>query len=102
MRILVATISVFFILFNLADTAQVFLTFGFVLMPIQSRAINLGFVLVLIFFLTSAKKTKSESFIWYDMLLIMMVIASTIYIVIVGPVVAEGRAYATDLDCFFR
>jgi len=99
--IVITSVGVIFVLFNLMDTAQVFMTIGFVLMPIQTRAISLGFVLVLIFLIISAKRKKTESAPWYDLLLIMMSMAATVYIVIVGPVIAEGRAYATNFDCFF-
>jgi len=99
--IVITCIGVIFVIFNLTDTAQIFMTIGFVLMPIQARAISLGFVLVLIFLITSTKTKGAGNLPWYDFLLIMMSIAATVYIVIVGPVVAEGRAYATDWDCLF-
>jgi len=98
---MITVIAAVFIIFNLVDTTQILSTVGFVLMPIQARAISLGFVLALLFLLNTAKQTKSEKIFWHDCLLIIMAIASTIYVVILGPTIAEGRAYATNLDVFF-
>ncbi|RJR30913.1 MAG: TRAP transporter fused permease subunit [Desulfobacteraceae bacterium] len=101
MKVLRAVIAVAYILFNLADTAQVSLIIGFALAPIQARAISLGFVLIMLFLLFRVKRVSAKRIPWYDVLLIVMSIAATVYIFIVGPTAAEGRAYATNVDCFF-
>lgn len=95
---IILVFSAVFVLFVLVDTTQVLSLVGFVLTSGQARAIALGFVLVILFLLNSAKRKRIS---WYDCIMIAMCFASTIYIVILGPTLAEGSAYATNLDAFF-
>ena len=95
---IILVISAIFVLFVLVDTTQVLSLVGFVLTSGQARAIALGSVLVIYFLLNLAKRKHIS---WYDCIMIAMSLASTIYIVILGPTLADGRAYATNLDVFF-
>ncbi len=93
-------LAIIFILFHLAYIGQVFLRFDIVILPSQMRAVSLGLVLVLTFFMFPATK-KGSLLQWYDIVLILMSIASTIYLLSLSQIVLHGRAYATNLDCLF-
>lgn len=93
-------LAVIFILFHLAYIGQIFLRFDIVILPSQMRAVSLGLVLVLAFMVFPATK-KARVLAWYDVLFIMMAIASTVYLLSLSKIVLHGRAYATDLDCLF-
>ena len=99
--ILVRVLSVIFILFHLAYIGHVFLRLGIVILPPQMRAVSLCFVLVLTFLLRPATRTAPRQPPWYDVVLILMSIASTVYILSLSMIVLEGRAYATNMDCLF-
>ncbi len=100
-RVVFKILSIIFILFHLAYIGQIFLKFNIVILPSQMRAISLGLVLVLTFFLYPATKKRSQGIAWYDILLILMSIVSTVYLLSISKIVLHGRAYATDTDCFF-
>lgn len=93
-------LSIIFILFHLTYIGQVFLRFEIVILPSQMRAVSLGLVLVLTFLIYPATK-KTPRLQWYDILFILMSIASTIYLLSLSQIVLHGRAYATNLDCLF-
>lgn len=99
--ILFRFLAVIFVLFHLAYIGQVFLRFDIVILPSQMRAVSLGLVLVLTFLLVPAKKETPRKLPWYDVVLILMSIASTIYLLSLSQIVLHGRAYATNLDCLF-
>ena len=94
-------LAVVFILFHLAYIGQVFLRFDIVILPSQMRAVSLGLILILTFLQLPAKGTTSRGLPWYDLVLILMSIASTIYLLSLSQIVLHGRAYATNLDCLF-
>jgi TRAP transporter 4TM/12TM fusion protein len=99
--ILFRFLAVVFILFHLAYIGQVFLRFDIVILPSQMRAVSLGLILILTFLQLPAKGTTSRRLPWYDVVLILMSIASTIYLLSLSQIVLHGRAYATNLDCLF-
>jgi TRAP transporter 4TM/12TM fusion protein len=100
-EILFRFLAVTFILFHLAYIGQVFLRFDIVILPSQMRAVSLGLILILTFLQLPAKGTTSRGLPWYDLVLILMSIASTIYLLSLSQIVLHGRAYATNLDCLF-
>jgi TRAP transporter 4TM/12TM fusion protein len=99
--ICVSVLSVMFIAFHLAYIGQVFLRFEIVILPSQMREISLGFGLVLAFLIFPATRTTRPGLPWYDIVLILMSVASTIYLLSLSQIVLHGRAYATNLDCLF-
>jgi TRAP transporter 4TM/12TM fusion protein len=99
--ILFRSLAVVFILFHLAYIGQVFLRFDIVILPSQMRAVSLGLVLILTFMVSPTTKTTYRGLPWYDVVFILMSIASTIYLLSLSQIVLHGRAYATNLDCLF-
>jgi TRAP transporter 4TM/12TM fusion protein len=93
-------LAVIFILFHLVYISQVLLRVNIVILPSQMRAVSLGLVLVLTFMIFPATK-KARVLAWYDLLLIVMSIAATVYLLSLSKIVLHGRAHATDLDCLF-
>lgn len=98
---IVSSLLVIYVVFHLAYTANVFLSMGIVILPLHMRAISLGFVLVLTFLLLPATKKRLPWLLWYDMVLILMSVASTMYSVCLSPMALEGKAFASNTDCLF-
>jgi len=97
----VTSLLVIYVVFHLAYIGGVFLDMGIVIVPLHMRAISLGFALVLTFLLLPASKKRLSWLPWYDVALILMSVASTIYLVRLSPLALEGKAFASNTDCLF-
>ena len=97
---LLSVLFVILVLYDFLYVGGIFTRLRLILLPMFFRAGMLGLLLVLVFFIVPPKRGQKREGIppWYDIILILICLASTIYVMALDENIPGQRVWATNLE----